>query len=336
MLGPLEAWHDSAPVPLGDQQQRFILVVLLLHANKPVSTARLTEIVWGDNPARSTLVRSYIKRLRDAFQHTDDVQIETTPTGYLLRVDEDRLDTARFDRLRGEADLTTEPNDAIKLLRAAVALWRGRFLEDIDIDRVGGTEVVSPDESYPDTLGDLAELELDAGHHRAARDRLRPFVQGDPASSRHAALLIRALLAGGDRVGALRVFHATRDALAEFGIEPGPMLRNLAARAEHGEPPSSLGVRPGGFTGREDELAAIEDAAEAGAHAVWISGPPGVGKTGLAIEAAYRLRGRFPDGQVLVRLNGFTPNVQAATVGEALAELLRELGVPTEQVPPTT
>ncbi|TDP94981.1 AfsR/SARP family transcriptional regulator [Labedaea rhizosphaerae] len=335
MLGPLEAWHDGAPVPLGDQQQRFILVVLLLHANRPVSTARLTEIVWGDNPARSTLVRSYIKRLRDAFQHTEDVQIETTPTGYLLRVDEERLDTVRFDRLRTEAASAAEPAQAIELLRAAVSLWRGRFLEDIDIDRVGGAEVISPDEAYPDAVGDLAELELDAGHHRPARDRLRPVVAADPASTRHAELLIRALLAGGDRVGAVRVFNTTRDALAAFGMEPGPVLRNLVARAEHGEPPSSLGSRPGGFTGREDELATIEDAALTGLHAVWVSGPPGIGKTGLAIEAAYRLRERFLDGQILVRLNGFTPQVQALTAGEALAELLRELGVPAEQIPPT-
>ncbi len=66
MLGPLEAWHDGAPVQLGDQQQRFVLVVLLLHANKPVTPARLTEIVWAGRETRPTLVRSYIKRLRDS------------------------------------------------------------------------------------------------------------------------------------------------------------------------------------------------------------------------------------------------------------------------------
>ncbi|WP_431428735.1 tetratricopeptide repeat protein [Actinophytocola sp.] len=336
MLGPLEAWHEGAPVLLGDQQQRFILVVLLLHANKPVSTARLTEIVWGDNPARRDLVRSYIKRLRDAFRDADDVRIETTPTGYLLRVGEDQLDTARFDRLRARAEdvRRDDPRRAVELLRAAVGLWRGRFLEDIDIDRVGGPEVISPDESYPDAVGDLAELELDAGDHRSARDRLRPVVQADPASQKHAELLMRALVAGGDRVAAIRVFHSTRNALAELGIEPGHVLRNLAARAEHGEPPSSLPSRPGAFTGRAVELTAID--AAAGEHRpVWVSGAPGVGKTGLAIEAAHRLRGRFSDGQLLVRLNGFTPGVPAMTAADALTQLLIELGIPAEQVPAT-
>ncbi|HET8641125.1 MAG TPA: tetratricopeptide repeat protein, partial [Pseudonocardiaceae bacterium] len=182
-------------------------------------------------------------------------------------------------------------------------------------------------------VGDLAELELSAGDHRSARDRLRRVVRMDPARQRHAELLMRALLASGDRVAAIRVFHSTSAALAELGVEPGPVLRNLAARAERGEPASSLPSRPGGFTGRTAELDVIGAAAAGGRRAVWVSGAPGVGKTGLAIEAAHQLRDRFPDGQLLVRLNGFTPNVPPATIGDALTALLLELGVPAEQVP---
>ncbi|MCE6993312.1 tetratricopeptide repeat protein [Saccharothrix sp. S26] len=338
MLGPLEAWHGGVRLPLGDQQQRFVLVVLLLHANKPVSTEKLTEIVWGGNLDRRNLVRGYINKLRKAFQGVAEVSIETTPTGYLLQVDEDRIDTARFARLRAEATSAADAGDerrAIGLLRAAVDLWRGRFLEDIDTDRVGGTEVMHPDDGYLDAVGDLAELELDAGDHRSARDRLRPVVRADPARQKHAELLMRALIAGGDRVEAIRVFHATKAALVEEGLEPGPWLRKLVARAERGEPVSSLPSRPGGFTGREAELDAIEAVAATPGErrAVWVSGAPGVGKSGLAVEAAHRLRDRFPDGQLLVRLNGYTPNVSPTTVSDALTQLLVELGVPAEQIP---
>lgn len=333
MLGPLEAWHDDTPVPLGDQQQRFILVVLLLHANKPLSAERLTEIVWPDNPDRRTLVRGYINKLRTAFRDTGAEMIERTATGYLLRVSPEQIDTVRFDRLRAEALETSDPRRAIELLRAAVDLWRGTFLEDIDIDRVGGADVFSPDESYFDAVGDLAELELAAGDHRSARDRLRRVVRKDPASQKLAGLLMRALLANGDQVEAIRVFRTTEDALADLGMEPGTVLRNLAARAQRGEPVSSLPSRPGGFTGRDGEFEEIASAAADGRRAVWVSGAPGVGKTGLAVEAAHRLRDRFPDGQLLVRLNGFTPNVPAVTVGEALTRLLVELGVPAEQIP---
>src|SRR5215207_6078885 len=215
MLGPLEAWHAGAPVPLGDQQQRFVLVVLLLHANRPVFAERLTGIVWGDNPERRSLVRGYINKLRNAFRDADDVTIETTATGYLLRVREEQIDTARFDLLRAqalqEAPQASDPRRAISLLRTAVDLWRGRFLEDTDIDRVGGAEVISPNDGYFDAVGDLAELELSAGDHRSARDRLRRVVRMDPARQRHAELLMRALLASGDRVEAIRIFQSTCD-----------------------------------------------------------------------------------------------------------------------------
>lgn len=339
MLGPLEAWHEHNSVQLGDQQQRFILVVLLLHANKPVSPERLTETVWPGNPDRRSLVRSYIKRLRTAFEPTD-ASIETTPTGYVLRVDEDQIDAARFDRLREEAAQALQDNyqrKAVDLLRAAVALWRGPFLDDIDIDRVGGTSVITPAESYKDALGDLAELELHIGDHRSARDRMRRALPTDPANQKYAELLMRALIAGGDGVGAIRIYKSTCGALAEAGYEPGSVLRKLAALAERGAPVSSLPSRPGGFTGRDEELNTIE-AAAAGSderRAVWISGAPGIGKTGLAVEAAHRLRHRFPDGQLLVRLNGFTPNVAPMSISDALTQLLTELGVPAEQIPDT-
>jgi tetratricopeptide (TPR) repeat protein len=55
----------------------------------------------------------------------------------------------------------------------------------------------------------------------------------------------------------------------------------------------------------------------------------------LAVEAAYRLRSRCPDGQFLLRLNGFTLNTPPMTTSEALARLLIELGVPAEQIPST-
>lgn len=341
LLGPLEAWHDNINISdtLGDQQQRFILVVLLLNANKPVSAERLTDVVWANNPDRRPLVRGYINKLRKAFRDAgaDDVSIDTTPTGYVLRIAPDQIDTVRFDRLREESLQSSDPRRQIELLRAAVDLWRGGFLEDIDHDRVGGFEVFWPDDAHVDTVGDLAELELRVGDHRSARDRLRRVVQGDPTRQKHAELLMRALVASGDAVEAIRVFHGTENALAALGLEPGTTLRKIAARAERGEPASSLPSRPGGFTGRAAELDLIEVAAATAGErrAVWVSGAPGVGKTGLAIEAAHRLRERFPDGRLLVRLNGFTPNVSALTEGDALTQLLEEMGVPAEQMPST-
>ncbi|MFL6143235.1 MAG: BTAD domain-containing putative transcriptional regulator [Labedaea sp.] len=343
MLGPFEAWHDDRQVDLGDLQQRFVLVVLLLHANRPVSRERLIEIIWGDKAPSTNLVAGYVAKLRKAFNTVGatDVEIATTPTGYVLRISADQVDATRFTRLCAKAEVAkrdADPATATALLRRAVFLWRGDFLEDIDIDRVGGSDVVTSESARVDALGDLAELELAAGNHRWVRDQLRPVVRTDPSRVRPGVLLMRALLANDERVEAMKLYHETVQALGAYGMRASAELRDLARLAQYDERRGALPNRPARFTGRAAELAAIERMAGQVAvepQVVWLSGTPGVGKSTLAIEAAHRLRSRFPDGQLLVELDGFTPNVEPATPADALAKLLTGLGVPVEAIPPT-
>jgi tetratricopeptide (TPR) repeat protein len=89
-----------------------------------------------------------------------------------------------------------------------------------------------------------------------------------------------------------------------------------------------------GFTGRDDELARL--AALAGGGRVVVSaigGTAGVGKTALAVHAAYRLLDEFPDGHLYADLRGYTDGQDPAEVGEVLEVFLRCLGVPAEEVP---
>src|SRR5262249_21968661 len=126
-----------------------------------------------------------------------------------------------------------------------------------------------------------------------------------------------------------------RDALDEYGMATPPELRSLAWLAQYGNPRVALPPRPARFTGRAAELAAIESSISPDEPSVvWLCGAPGVGKSALAVEPAHALRHRFPDGQLLVELNGFTPNLEPTPAGEALTRLLGDLGLPAEQVPP--
>ena len=91
------------------------------------------------------------------------------------------------------------------------------------------------------------------------------------------------------------------------------------------------------FTGRQRELAALVEAAagEGGVVGIYaIGGMAGVGKTTLAVHAAHRLAGRFPDGQVFLPLHGHTPGQQPVHPADALASLLLAAGVAAAQVPP--
>ena len=89
-----------------------------------------------------------------------------------------------------------------------------------------------------------------------------------------------------------------------------------------------------GFTGREDELARLAGLAGGGRVVVSaIGGTAGVGKTALAVHAAHRLLGEFPDGHLYADLRGYTEGQDPAEPGEVLETFLRRLGVSAEEVP---
>ena len=48
VLGPLEMISNGEPVDLGAKKQRVLLALLLINANRVVSTDRILESLWGD------------------------------------------------------------------------------------------------------------------------------------------------------------------------------------------------------------------------------------------------------------------------------------------------
>lgn len=95
------------------------------------------------------------------------------------------------------------------------------------------------------------------------------------------------------------------------------------------------------FTGRDGELDRLlaltgHGGSEGSPGTVVISaidGMGGIGKTALAVRAAHRLAGRYPDGQLFIDLYGFTQGTAPRDPGDALATLLASLGAPPGQVP---
>lgn len=97
--------------------------------------------------------------------------------------------------------------------------------------------------------------------------------------------------------------------------------------------PDALPATIRGFVGRTAELAELDRSlapcGETGLPILAVSGPPGVGKTALAVRWAHRVRDRFPDGCLYVDLRGYSPD-RPVEAGEALGTLLGCLG---EDVP---
>jgi hypothetical protein len=126
ILGPLEAVHDGQVVPLKAAKPRALLALLLLQADELVASDRLIDDLWGGSPpatAAKTL-QTYVSQLRRALG--SDV-ILTRPGGYELRLDGRSLDLHRFAELASEAQ-SLDPPSAARVLREALALWRGPAL----------------------------------------------------------------------------------------------------------------------------------------------------------------------------------------------------------------
>ena len=88
------------------------------------------------------------------------------------------------------------------------------------------------------------------------------------------------------------------------------------------------------FTGRVNELKRLEHVAAGGSVVVTaIDGMAGIGKTALAIHAAYLMLDAFPDGHLYADLRGYTDGQEPAQAGEILLLFLSHLGVPLDEIP---
>lgn len=125
-------------------------------------------------------------------------------------------------------------------------------------------------------------------------------------------------------------------ATARDRVEEARRRGQAAAGARAARVPRQLPSDVPAFTGRDGELAELHDLLDGdgppAAVICVLAGTAGVGKTALAVHWAHRVASRFPDGQLYLDLRGYDPE-QPVTAVEALAALLRGLGVPGTDVP---
>lgn len=111
-------------------------------------------------------------------------------------------------------------------------------------------------------------------------------------------------------------------------VQIGTLEVQLAAR----RPPAELPRPVFGFVGRTAEITAVSRAMADGHAAAQLTGPPGAGKTALAVQVAHALADGFPDGQIALDLHGHDGN-RSPTAHELLGRVLRSLELPDRQVP---
>jgi DNA-binding SARP family transcriptional activator len=242
ILGPLEVADDGEPLQLSGQKQRALLALLLLDANRVVSTDRIVDALWGEQPPRTaaTSLQNFVSQLRKLLGA--DVVV-TKPPGYQLRIAPEQLDLERFTRLVEESRAEPPAERAAKL-RRALALWRGRPLADLGFEAFAQQEIGRLEELRLAALEDRVDAELESGHHSDLIGELEAFADEHPLRERLRSQLMLALYRSGRQAEALQIYHDTRRVLVdELGIEPSPTLQQLHGsilrqdpRLEEGQP----------------------------------------------------------------------------------------------------
>jgi len=135
----------------------------------------------------------------------------------------------------------------------------------------------------------------------------------------------------GQRPASVRLASRCDQALAAAGA-----LANLVpeqpARRRGWQRPAQLPSTAVDFTGRRAPMTQLDVLCRAHST-VLIAGPPGVGKTALAVHWSHQAASRFPDGCLFANLRGYGPASAAAEPGEVLDRFLGALGTPRGNIP---
>ncbi|HVW45305.1 MAG TPA: BTAD domain-containing putative transcriptional regulator [Amycolatopsis sp.] len=338
LLGRFSVEVDGQALNLSSGLSRTLLATLLAHHGEVVPADQLIDAIWERRPKNaSNSLHVLVKRLRAALGDAD--RIKAGPGGYRIDVEPGELDLREFTDLAERARQEPDRDAERAHLAAALDLWSGelapRLLSEPDRHDLEERRLAA--------LSRRIELDLETGRESDAVPPLRRLVQRYPLRERFWAQLMRALHQTGSQAEALAVYADARAVLAdELGVEPGAQLRELYAAtlaADTGtewRPVCQLPPRTGDFVGREDDLARLEEFLEPGdePRVVLVWGQPGVGKSALAIQAAHRMRDRYPDGQWFATL--YDRHSGRASAHELTEELLLASGMPTGEVPAQT
>jgi len=319
ILGPLEIRSESGLTQDLAGKQRALLAVLLLHADEAVSTGRLIDALWGDEPPDTAgkALQVYISRLRKLLEPDGKGLLVTRPPGYALQLGAHELDLRRFERLREEASSAAadgDPATAEARLAEALSLWRGSPLADLAQEPFAHTEIARLEELRLLAVEDRNDALLALGRHAEVVAETEALIADHPLRERLRAQLILALYRSRRQAEALDAYQAARRALVDdLGIEPSPELQQLEGRILRQDPslelvaPAKAAVGPaaepppgrraaGTFVGRTWELETLEaglDDAVAGRGRLFLAvGEPGIGKSRLADEFASRAKQR--------------------------------------------
>src|SRR4051812_21789798 len=316
LLGPVEARVAGRAVALGGPRPRALFAVLALMGGRVVTTDRLIDELWGEDPparARDGL-QVQVSRLRKGLAEAgaDGGRLVSQAGGYRLDVRPGERDIDRWRQALGRARrarVDGEPRVARERVEEALGIWRGQPLGGVSTNNLLAAERARLEEERLGAVIEGIELDLELGRQGELLGQMESLVIAYPFQERLVELQMLALYRSGRQADALAAFQAARGRFVdELGIEPAESLRELqehilnhapelspGAEGRGEMPPAAVGplsslglpAPPNRTIGRERDIAAVGARLRGGAvRLLTLTGPGGVGKTRLAVEAA--------------------------------------------------
>ena len=345
LLGGFRVANGDLVVPDAVWRQKRAAAIVKLLALEPghrLHREQITDALWPelDPGAAANNLRVALHHARQGFRAAG------APADTFLARDGDaialgppellEIDVGAFEAAVRQAWRSSDPAEC----EAALALYQGDLLpDDLYEDWLNGRRTALR-ASFLTLLRRLAQLHEQRGEASAAIADLQRLLAAEPLDEDAHAALIRLLALAGEQRQAAGQYDRLIGLLAqELGAEPQPATRELIAAIREGRLPEGPPLAPAAtaapavaapmyglpapvdeLIGRERELAELRRLL-ATTRLVTLTGPGGVGKTRLALAAAYEAAPGFPDGVAFADL---APLEDAELVLPAIA---RALGV---------
>jgi DNA-binding SARP family transcriptional activator/DNA-binding NarL/FixJ family response regulator len=315
LLGTVDVVLCGAPQTVPGLRRKAVLAALALNAGEVVSTDRLVDVVWGERAPATALntLQSNISYLRKVLK-APAVIVARAP-GYVLAGAPDVSDFQLAERLIRQAGQSPDPNERARQLQAALALWRGRSLDDLCDLPWFAEQSERMERVRRAAIHASVDARMVHGEHAVLVPELERLVEQFSFDEVLHGQLMLALYRAGRQHEAFAIFRRLRHRLNdELGIDPGPSLRDLEAAILRQDasldPPTTVGVvRPavggistaglttvvssdeaGALVERSREVQLIDKAfsraeTERSGSLLIFEGPAGIGKTSLMNHA---------------------------------------------------
>ncbi len=343
---------------LNNRKSQALLIYLASHSGRAFERTILAELFWPELPEAAALnnLSKALGQIRKVVNKAGGVMLPIEVTRHTVQLAGDFLDRTsplwQFDvtlfiNLVERARSSTDPAESAAYLERALPLYRGELLGGLTLEDCPTFEgwlllrrenlMLMAREGYQL----LADYYLEKGDYETARDYARQQLALDPWHEEAHRQLMRSLDGMGLRSDALAQYEACREILrSELGVEPEWATRALYEQIKAGQAKTDLPGPPAErrplpirlpkqllpLVGRERELDELRaDIADPACRMITIMGAGGVGKTSLALDAAWQVAHDFNDGVYFVPLERLQVSagidlqeLLAASIGVAL------------------